>query len=301
MEHLFFWIFSLLSVVLLGACTTPATPTPFESNSGGQERVSEPVAVVVLPTQPSVSISQAASEAMYLSVSSLNSIPPQDILAEVTNYSMPGGGDGPQPIDLASINKPSLILDGKRLLLMKFKSNENVRLFVYRRVGDTHTGKLLGWTTLQVDGNGMLTMNIDNPDDTFVAIGEITGDVYFQYQSGDMWRWERIVKSDNPPTQTAVRLEIYYPLSGCAGSRLHFGDVITVESAAEYVTIRNTPDTHPHDNKIGKILAGEQAEIIDGPVCNYGWILWKIRKNSDGMTGWIPESDGKEFWFMPVQ
>lgn len=90
--------------------------------------------------------------------------------------------------------------------------------------------------------------------------------------------------------------DVYYPLEGCAASRLHKNDRIRVVPGVMRVSVRRNPDTHPSDNIIARFNEGQTAVVMDGPVCNYGWILWKIRV-IDGVTGWAPESDGKEFWF----
>lgn len=89
--------------------------------------------------------------------------------------------------------------------------------------------------------------------------------------------------------------DVYYPIPGCAASRLHVGDSIMLESGIDYVGIRSTPDTHPSDNKIGRIEGNHIAKIIGGPECNNGWILWEVLTD-DCVEGWIPEGDGNEFW-----
>jgi len=96
-------------------------------------------------------------------------------------------------------------------------------------------------------------------------------------------------------------LKIYEPIKGCAASRIHTGDIVTLEKDIDYVSIRSEPDTRPSDNKIGKILPGDQAKIIGGPKCNYDWIIWEVKLASDGLTGWVPESDGNEFWLVPIK
>lgn len=63
-------------------------------------------------------------------------------------------------------------------------------------------------------------------------------------------------------------------------------------------SIRSTADTHPTNNKIGSAEPGELIYVIDGPVCNYGWLLWKVR-TATGLEGWTPETDGKHFWLEP--
>ena len=92
----------------------------------------------------------------------------------------------------------------------------------------------------------------------------------------------------------------YYPLSDCAASRLFVGDRAFVSLGGGSNGIRSEPDTHPSDNIIGRAPSGEGMLILDGPVCNYGWILWKVKTDS-GLVGWTPETkDGKEFWLVPV-
>jgi hypothetical protein len=62
--------------------------------------------------------------------------------------------------------------------------------------------------------------------------------------------------------------------------------------------IRSEPDTSK-DNGVGIIQPGEVVRIVDGPICNFGWILWKV-ETSRQERGWTPESDGDEFWLLPL-
>jgi len=112
-----------------------------------------------------------------------------------------------------------------------------------------------------------------------------------------------------PPTEIInptpfVARGVYYPFSDpdCAGSKLKVGDRAMISLGGGRNSIRNTADTHPSDNIIGHAYPGDYLEIIDGPVCNYGWILWKVRLEKDGLTGWTPETkDGIEFWIIQVE
>lgn len=92
---------------------------------------------------------------------------------------------------------------------------------------------------------------------------------------------------------------IYYPLSGCAGSQLHLGDSAFVSYNTGSNFLRKEPDTNPTDNIVGEIEPGEVIIIIDGPVCNYGWLLWKVQTTRNE-TGWTPETNGNEFWVLPL-
>lgn len=91
---------------------------------------------------------------------------------------------------------------------------------------------------------------------------------------------------------------LYTPLPGCASSHIHSNDWVMITFGGGRNAIRSTPDTHPTDNKIGFAEQGELIYVIDGPECNYGWLLWKV-KTSSGIEGWTPETDGKRFFLEP--
>jgi hypothetical protein len=87
----------------------------------------------------------------------------------------------------------------------------------------------------------------------------------------------------------------YYPIPGCAASRLHVGDWVKLESGIDYVSLRSTPDANLGDNLIQRLTSNTRMEIIDGPECGKNLILWKIR-TEDCLVGWILEADETEFW-----
>jgi len=91
----------------------------------------------------------------------------------------------------------------------------------------------------------------------------------------------------------------YYPLSNCAGSHLRVGDSAFVSYTGGKNNLRNEPDTHPSNNVIGAIYPGEVVIIVDGPVCNYGWILWEVLTTNDE-RGWTPETNGDDYWILPL-
>jgi hypothetical protein len=93
----------------------------------------------------------------------------------------------------------------------------------------------------------------------------------------------------------------YYPLKNCASSQLHVGDTAFISWDTTPNALRTTPDTHPSNNFVddGRVPPGGILEILDGPVCNYGWVLWYVRTTWD-VEGWTPETDGKEYWMLPI-
>jgi hypothetical protein len=93
--------------------------------------------------------------------------------------------------------------------------------------------------------------------------------------------------------------QIYFPIEGCASSRLHVGDYVYVASCGRPNGIRNEPDVHPADNIIYRAPQGEGMTIVGGPACRYGWILWEVVTETNHL-GWTPESKGDEFWLVPV-
>lgn len=92
----------------------------------------------------------------------------------------------------------------------------------------------------------------------------------------------------------------YFPINNCSHSRLFVGDRAIVAWGDGPNGIRTEPDTHPSDNIIYRAPPGEGLWIIDGPICNYGWILWKVRTDTN-YVGWTPESAGSEFWLTPIE
>lgn len=91
----------------------------------------------------------------------------------------------------------------------------------------------------------------------------------------------------------------YFPLAKCPSSQLHVGDSAFINYEGGKNKLRNTPETHPSDNMIGEILPGEVIEIIDGPKCDFGLLLWEVRTTRNE-TGWTPETNGEEFWILPL-
>jgi len=90
----------------------------------------------------------------------------------------------------------------------------------------------------------------------------------------------------------------YFPITGCAGSRLQVGDWAYVSFGGGANFIRTNPDVHPDDNIIGSALEGEPMEIISGPECSYGWLIWEVR-SAHGLWGWTAESDGEALFLIP--
>jgi len=93
--------------------------------------------------------------------------------------------------------------------------------------------------------------------------------------------------------------KVYNPIAGCASSHLHVGDSAFVSYVGGKNHVRTKPDTAPSNNILFDIYPGEVVQIIGGPECNYGWILWKI-ETTYLKSGWTPESDGNEFWLFPI-
>lgn len=99
------------------------------------------------------------------------------------------------------------------------------------------------------------------------------------------------------PVTLATSAGQYCPLRDCACSYLSVGDYVTVSNSGPN-SIRSDPDLHPSDNIIYRAPVGSGMQIIDGPMCSYGWLVWKVRTD-DGIVGYTPESNGKAWWLIP--
>jgi serine/threonine protein kinase len=92
---------------------------------------------------------------------------------------------------------------------------------------------------------------------------------------------------------------LYYPLQNCAASQLRIGDSAFISYDGGKNSIRSEPDTHPSDNKIAEAQPGEVLLIIGGPECNHNYLLWEVQTTRDEV-GWTPETDGVDFWILPL-
>jgi serine/threonine-protein kinase len=106
---------------------------------------------------------------------------------------------------------------------------------------------------------------------------------------------ESSAAADKTPTPQP---EVYFPLSDCAASRTHSGDLVYIAPGGGRNAIRSEPNTRPTDNVIGHAEENEAMIVVGGPECNFGWLLWEVI-TENGVQGWTPESDGNELWFEP--
>ena len=147
------------------------------------------------------------------------------------------------------------------------------------------------------------TVDLDDVLDIFDSGHDYTSNTTYNYEEAAAEPAMDTTEADEYTVEYVSippKRQPYYPLSDCAASRLFVGDRAFVSLGGGSNGIRSEPDTHPSDNIIGRAPSGEGMLILDGPVCNYGWILWKVKTDS-GLVGWTPETkDGKEFWLVPV-
>lgn len=104
--------------------------------------------------------------------------------------------------------------------------------------------------------------------------------------------------SSIPISANAANRTIYFPFRDCAPSRLYVGDTVYVSYGGRPNGIRSAPDVHP-DNIFYRAPQGEQMEIRSGPRCSWGWLIWEVMTET-GHRGWTPESNGEEFWLIPL-
>lgn len=101
------------------------------------------------------------------------------------------------------------------------------------------------------------------------------------------------------PTFDPLSAPIYYPLEDCVASRLHVGDQAMVTYGGGPNGIRYGLDIH-YDTVVTYAEEGQILEIVAGPWCSQGWIVWMVR-TADGIVGYTPEGDGNSYWLMPVK
>ena len=102
----------------------------------------------------------------------------------------------------------------------------------------------------------------------------------------------------NTPPPTASSLPAYTPLEDCPVSFVRRGFHVMISYDGGSNAIRPSPDL-TSAAIIGYAIPGEVIRIIGGPVCNYGWLVWQV-ETQYGLQGWTPETDGTNYWFIPV-
>jgi hypothetical protein len=102
----------------------------------------------------------------------------------------------------------------------------------------------------------------------------------------------------NTPEWDPMAAPIYYPLEGCVASRLHIGDKAMVSYVGGANAIRYGTDVH-NDTILTYAQPGDVMEIIGGPYCSWGLLVWMVRTR-DNVVGFTPEGDGYEYWLIPA-
>ncbi len=93
---------------------------------------------------------------------------------------------------------------------------------------------------------------------------------------------------------------IYYPIMDCVASRLHIGDRAFVAFVNDLVGIYQSKDIEDAP-LFRKPNAGEELEILDGPWCRNGALVWQTLAKADELVGFTPEGNGQQYWLLPLQ
>ncbi|MBN1147340.1 MAG: hypothetical protein JXA78_08790 [Anaerolineales bacterium] len=92
---------------------------------------------------------------------------------------------------------------------------------------------------------------------------------------------------------------IYYPIIGCVASRLYVGDRAFVAYGADNNSIYQSQEIG--DAPIFRHLyPGEIMEIIDGPFCERGAVVWQVFALIDEQVGFVAEGNGEVYWLLPL-
>jgi hypothetical protein len=65
--------------------------------------------------------------------------------------------------------------------------------------------------------------------------------------------------------------------------------------------LRIEPSTQGGSSTVtGWIQPGEEVVLLKGPMCNEGWVWWKVSSLASGLSGWTSEGDGANYWLDPL-
>lgn len=178
---------------------------------------------------------------------------------------------------LVKINRstePRVILrpNTNRLLLYNFNPNENVRLYVYKRVGTSSYGELSGWKSLQTNAQGSLeiSLQIDNYRVAVYRNNLVQVPVYSPFV-----RVYGMYSVDEILTQSTTQ-DVVFKCVGAPPRKLELGMKVRLISAnglsikiyKEYVA--------SSQSTFSSVASGSQFEISRGPYCDSGKIWWGI-------------------------
>ena len=111
------------------------------------------------------------------------------------------------------------------------------------------------------------------------------GTVGYAAEGSKYQRWMLLTDPVNCSNITSGPVSIetpspkYCPIKDCACSYLKVGDHITVSDRGS-ISVRSDPDLHPSDNIIYRAPVGSGMQIIDGPFCSWGWLVWRVRTDN---------------------
>lgn len=198
------------------------------------------------------------------------------------NYHFTFSGNGwefDQFINVFEPDGPRLYLDNQGFLTFyKFQPNEKVRLFAYK------SGKLVGWKEINAGQTGTLTLQT-SIDASFIAIGDISGQVFDQDQGEYISKWAWL----GSPT------DIY-----CNGSQSQIKPMENVELLISNPPIYNYDygsDSFT-ENGNSNLKQGTILEISSNPICSDNSYYWLVCLGTE--CNYMPEFYNQQTYLSPT-
>jgi hypothetical protein len=91
----------------------------------------------------------------------------------------------------------------------------------------------------------------------------------------------------------------YKPCSDAPASRLQIGDTAMVVYFPDDPN-RVRSKSSKSGEHLGWLYPGDFVEILDGPECGNNMVWWKVRVDTNGLTGWTAEGDNSNYWIVLV-
>jgi len=230
-----------------------------------------------------------------IEISVPNSPSTSDIFKQIVWASTGVGEGGSMPAPLG--NCKSCNVENwpyPQIKLINFDPNQSLLLVAYKQHDGNcyNIGDFYATWIVNVDSSGNLDISLSgNSSDIFIysVYDQNTGELEWQSNIS-------LVDSDCSTDDSNQQTDEEYACNSSINTRIHIGDQARVTySKGKSDRLRSKPTTQ--STIIASLAEGTIFQVLDGPVCNGGYVWWNIQ--SDYGKGWIAEGTSSNWFIEP--